>query len=177
MINSVNASLVSVQTEKTEPIQRTKELEEIKQAHKESKERQFTQIMSEVQASVDKLSKREDFKLEYQEFKTFLNDVGYEGKPIANLSQSEAAELVSEDGFFGVAQTSERIANFVISGAGGDEELLRAGKKGILQGFADAEKMWGGKLPDIAYETINKAVEMIDKALVENGFSVLDEKV
>ena len=103
-----------------------------------------------------------------------LADIGYEGKPIAELTQAEATELVSEDGFFGVTQTSERIANFVLMGAGDDVEKLKAGREGILRGFKEAESMWGGKLPDISYETINKAVEMIDKKLGILGVSILD---
>jgi len=103
-----------------------------------------------------------------------LADIGYNGKPIADLSQSEATELVSKDGFFGVTQTSERIANFVLMGAGDDIDKLKAGREGILRGFQEAEEMWGGKLPDISYETINKAVEMIDKKLGELGASILD---
>ena len=103
-----------------------------------------------------------------------LADIGYEGKPIAELTQEEATELVSEDGFFGVTQTSERIANFVLMGAGDDVEKLKAGREGILRGFQEAESMWGGKLPDISYETINKAVEMIDKKLGILGVSILD---
>ena len=103
-----------------------------------------------------------------------LSDIGYEGKPIADLTQSEAQELVSEDGFFGVTATSERIANFVLMGAGDDVDKLRAGREGILRGFQEAESMWGGKLPDISYETINKAVEMIDQRLGSLGVSILD---
>jgi|LGOV01.1.fsa_nt_gb hypothetical protein len=103
-----------------------------------------------------------------------LSDIGYEGKPIAELTQTEAKELVSEDGFFGVTQTSERIANFVLMGAGDDVDKLKAGREGILRGFQEAEDMWGGKLPDISYETINKAVEMIDKKLGVLGASILD---
>jgi hypothetical protein len=103
-----------------------------------------------------------------------LSDIGYEGKPIADLTQSEAQELVSEDGFFGVTATSERIANFVLMGAGDDVDKLRAGREGILRGFQEAEDMWGGKLPDISYETINKAVEMIDQRLGSLGVSILD---
>ena len=64
------------------------------------------------------LSPQEIFTKNYEDFKSFLNDIGYEGKPIAELSQDEAAELISEDGLFGVKQTSKRIANFVINGAG-----------------------------------------------------------
>jgi len=103
-----------------------------------------------------------------------LADIGYEGKPIAELTQTEAKELVSEDGFFGVTQTSVRIADFVLMGAGDDVDKLKAGREGILKGFQEAEDMWGRKLPDISYETINKAVEMIDKKLGELGASILD---
>jgi len=109
-----------------------------------------------------------------QDFKTFLNDIGYEGKAIANLSQSEAAELVSEDGFFGIDQTSQRIADFVINGSGGDESMMRAGREGMLQGFKEAEAMWGGELPEISQKTMQKALEMVDKAMYDLGYSVLD---
>jgi hypothetical protein len=103
-----------------------------------------------------------------------LKDIGYTGKPIADLTQEEAKELVSEDGFFGVSKTSERIADFVISGAGDDLEKLKAGREGMLQGFKEAEKMWGEKLPDISYETIQKALEKVDARIAELGGQVLD---
>ncbi len=103
-----------------------------------------------------------------------LADIGYQGKPIGELTQTQAKELVSEDGFFGVTQTSERIGNFVLMGAGDDVDKLKAGREGILRGFKKAEDMWGGKLPDISYETINKAVEKIDARLSELGANILD---
>jgi len=103
-----------------------------------------------------------------------LADIGYNGKPIAELTQAEAKGLVSVDGFFGVDKTSERIANFVLMGAGDDVDKLQAGREGILRGFQEAEKMWGGKLPDISYETIDKAVQAIDARLSELGASILD---
>lgn len=120
---------------------------------------------------------QDDFQIAYEEFQSFLQGIGYDGKPIAELSRDEAAELVAEDGFFGIAQTSERIANFVLNGAGDDEELLRAGRAGILQGFNEAEQIWGGKLPDISYKTIEKAVEMIDMRMHELGYSIIEEEV
>jgi len=103
-----------------------------------------------------------------------LADIGYSGKPIGELTQNEAKALVAEDGFFGVSKTSERIANFVLTGAGDDVDKLKAGREGIIRGFKEAEDMWGGKLPDISYETIDKAVEMIDARLSELGASILD---
>ena len=119
----------------------------------------------------------DQFQKNHEEFQNFLQSIGYDGKPIAELSQDEAAELVSEDGFFGIGQTAERIANFVIQGAGGDETLMREGRKGIIQGFEEAEAIWGGTLPEISYKTIELAAQMIDEKMHELGFSVLDESV
>jgi hypothetical protein len=106
-----------------------------------------------------------------------LADIGYNGKSIAELSQEEAKALVSEDGFFGITQTSERIADFVLMGAGDDVEKLKAGREGILRGFNEAEELWGGKLPDISYTSIEKAVEMIDARLSELNTPIIDSIV
>lgn len=125
-----------------------------------------------IQSSV--ATQKDQFAQAYEDFQNFLKDIGYNGKPIAELSQDEAAKLVSEDGIFGIKQTSERIANFVINGAGGNEDLLRAGREGMLQGFKDAEKIWGSKLPDISQQTMQEATKLVDKAMTDLGFSVFD---
>lgn len=176
MIN-IHSNAHAYQSAQSEQVSKSKDIEAIKAMHKESKARQYTQIISEIQAFVDTKVEKSSFEVRHQEFQDFLETIEYEGPSIASLSQEEAAELVSEDGFFGIKQTSERIAQFVIEGAGGDEELLREGRKGILQGFKDAEEMWGAKLPDISYETIERSVSMIDQALRDGGFSVLNETV
>lgn len=106
-----------------------------------------------------------------------LADIGYTGKPIAELSQDEASALVADDGFFGIAQTSERIADFVIGGAGEDLQKLQAGRSGMLQGFNEAEELWGGKLPEISYTTMQKALEKVDARIAELGGNVLDTSV
>ncbi len=121
-------------------------------------------------------NKPENFLDQYNGFQSFLQDIGYDGKPIAELSQEEASALVSEDGIFGIKQTSERIAQFVIAGAGGDEDLLRAGREGMLKGFKEAENMLGGQLPDISQKTIQAATEMVDKEMARLGYSILDQE-
>lgn len=100
--------------------------------------------------------------------------IGYSGKAIADMSPDEAKELVSEDGFFGVTQTSERLADFVLIGGGNDLERLKAGREGIIKGFNEAEQIWGEKLPDISYETLDKALAKIDEKITSLGGSVLD---
>ena len=94
-----------------------------------------------------------------------LKNIGYEGKPITELTPDEAKQLVSEDGFFGITQTSDRVANFVFSFAGNDLELLQKGREGIIQGFEEAKKMFGGELPEISYKTQERTLSLIDEKI------------
>ncbi|MCF6173283.1 MAG: hydrogenase-4 component G [Campylobacteraceae bacterium] len=103
-----------------------------------------------------------------------LSDIGYNGKPIGDLTQDEAKGLVAKDGFFGIKKTSDRIANFVISGAGDDIAMLKAGREGILKGFDEAQKLWGGKLPEISQKTMKSTLGMIDARLKELGGTIVN---
>lgn len=116
-----------------------------------------------------------------QNLKQILGDIdtnliGYKGADLASLSRDEAAKLVSDDGFFGIAKTAARIADFVISGAGDDAAKLKAGREGVLRGFAQAEKLWGGKLPQISHDTIANSLKSIDEKLAALGANALDIK-
>jgi len=123
------------------------------------------------------LNIEDSFTKSYEEFQSFLKDVGYSGKPIAELSKDEATELVSENGIFGITKTSERIANFVINGAGEDADRMRAGREGMLLGFKQAQEMWGGELPEISQQTMKVAIQLVDEAMYNLGFSILNEEV
>lgn len=86
---------------------------------------------------------------------------------LAAVTPEEAQELVSEDGYFGVEQTSERIFQFAVGIAGGDPSRIDAIKEGIDQGFAEAKKAFGDWLPDISYDTYNAVMQRLDKWVVE----------
>lgn len=77
---------------------------------------------------------------------------------VTEAAKLQAQEDISEDGYWGVKQTSDRILDFAKALAGGDaskaDELLDAFKKGYEQ----ATGAWGKDLPDISKETY-KAVE------------------
>ena len=81
---------------------------------------------------------------------------------ISELSQEEAVELVAEDGYFGVDQTSQRIVDFAIAVAGGDPSRLAAIKEGVEDGFNEALKAFGGSLPEISYDTLDAVMEKLD---------------
>ena len=163
----------NVKTNFTEKISKDEALELRTQITKNANEMMLKSTT--IQANVT--NPQDDFTKNYEQFQSFLNDIGYAGKPIAELSQDEATALISEDGIFGIKQTSERIANFVIDGSGGDEDRMRAGREGMLQGFKDAEAMWGGELPEISQKTMQAATEMVDKAMQALGYSILNQEV
>ncbi len=97
----------------------------------------------------------------------FLKSIGYDGKPITELSSDEAKDLVSDQGFFGVAETSKRVSSFVINLAGDNVEALHEVRRGVIQGFEEAEKMWGGTLPEISYQTQKETLTIIDEKISE----------
>lgn len=96
-----------------------------------------------------------------------LSSIGYEGKPITELSSEEAKDLVSDEGFFGITQTSDRVSSFVLSLAGNDVEALTEARAGVVKGFEEAEKMWGGELPEISYKTQERTLSLIDEKIAE----------
>lgn len=95
--------------------------------------------------------------------------IGYDGKNPLAMNSAELNSLLGENGFFGVENTANRIADFVINGAGDDLEKLQAGFEGMKRGFEEAERLWGGKLPQISQDTIDKAIEKVSARIEELG--------
>lgn len=96
-----------------------------------------------------------------------LKSIGYKEKAITQLNPSEAKELVSKNGFFGVLETSNRVSSFVIAMAKENLEALQEARNGVIKGFKQAEEMWGGKLPEVSYETQERTLEIIDEKIAE----------
>lgn len=97
--------------------------------------------------------------------------VGEQTIDLAAVTPEEARELISDDGYFGVEQTSERIFRFAIGIAGGDVSRIDAIKAGIDKGFAEAKKAFGDWLPDISYQTYDAVMEKLDAWVTQSGTS------
>ncbi|EPC1962626.1 hypothetical protein ACRXMW_001001 [Campylobacter coli] len=113
--------------------------------------------------------------------KSMLSDIdfaslGYNGKNPLTMNTDELDQLISEEGFFGIDNTANRIADFVIKGAGNDVEKLKKGLEGIKQGFEQAEKIWGGELPQISQDTIEATIKKVSDRIDELGGKTLDLK-
>lgn len=77
-------------------------------------------------------------------------------------TKAQAQADIAEDGYYGVEQTSSRIFDFASALAGDDVEKMKEMQEAFEKGFKQAEKTWGGKLPDISYQTqdaVNKKFE------------------
>ena len=77
----------------------------------------------------------------------------------------EAQEAISEDGYWGVKQTSQRIFDFANALTGGDPEKMAKMKDAFLEGFEKAKEMWGGELPDISQKTYDAVLAKFDEVL------------
>lgn len=87
---------------------------------------------------------------------------GVEEIDLREITPEEANELIAEDGYFGVEQTSDRIVDFAIGVAGGDPAKIDAIKAGVEKGFNEAFKAFGNWLPDISYDTYDTVMEKLD---------------
>lgn len=68
-------------------------------------------------------------------------------------TKSEAQEAISEDGYYGVKQTTDRIFDFALALTGGNPEQMKKMESAFEEGFKEATKSWGKELPDISKQT------------------------
>lgn len=75
---------------------------------------------------------------------------------------NEAKEAISEDGYWGVNQTSQRIFDFAVALSGGDSEKMDKMLEAFKKGFKQATKSWGRSLPDISSQTYDAVMEKFE---------------
>ncbi len=80
-------------------------------------------------------------------------------------TKAQAQADISEDGYWGVKQTSDRILDFAVALAGQDKDSLEKMRDAFKKGYAQAEETWGGKLPDISKQTYDAVMKGFDELL------------
>ena len=78
-------------------------------------------------------------------------------------TKAQAQEDISENGYWGIKQTSERILDFAKALAGDDPEKLEKMRSAFEKGYKQAEKTWGGELPDISKQTFDAVMKGFDE--------------
>ncbi|MBM9616504.1 hypothetical protein JWJ90_19750 [Desulfobulbus rhabdoformis] len=125
------------------------------------------QLQDMAEAGYDKLRAWVANLLQEQGLNTKIS-MGETEVNLETIEPEQAQELISEDGYFGVEKTSERIFQFAIGIAGGDTSRIEAIKEGIDQGFAAAKEAFGDWLPDISYDTYDAVMEKLDNWVAQS---------
>lgn len=90
-------------------------------------------------------------------------------------TKAAAQEAISENGYWGVKQTSERIFQMAQALAGDDPEKMKTMQDAVKRGYEAAGKAWGGELPGIAGETISAVDKMFEDYFANYGKTETEE--
>lgn len=78
-------------------------------------------------------------------------------------TQAAAKEAISEDGYWGVKQTSTRLITFAKALVGGDPSRAEEMRSAFLKGYEEAAKAWGGELPELSQQTRDATMKLFDE--------------
>ena len=81
---------------------------------------------------------------------------------ITDEMRAEAQSMIDEGGYFSVEATAGRILDFAVALTGGDPARIDLMRDAVERAFRQAERMFGGELPDISHQTLEA---------VRNGFN------
>ena len=109
--------------------------------------------------------------------KTLAGQVGTYGKATGNdiwktlaggnftvdaETKAQARKEISEDGYWGVKKTSQRLFDFASALAGDDVDKMKEMQKAMEKGFKMATKAWGRELPSISKDTMDAANKLFE---------------
>jgi len=77
-------------------------------------------------------------------------------------TKAQAQQDISEDGYWGVKQTSQRLFDFASALAGDDVDKMKEMQEAMMKGYEQAGAAWGKDLPDISSKTIEAANKLFE---------------
>ena len=77
-------------------------------------------------------------------------------------TREQAQKDISEDGYWGVKQTSQRLFDFACALAGDDVDKMKEMQAAMEKGFKQATGAWGKELPSICKDTFDAANKLFD---------------
>lgn len=119
----------------------------------------LSQLKGIVEQLISKQGKAADNASMWSQFRQGIEDGSIK---VDAATAKQAAEDISEDGYWGVKQTSERILDFAKALTGGDSAKAEEMRSAIEKGFKQAAKLWGGDLPEISQKTYDAVMKGID---------------
>ena len=126
-------------------------------ADQESRQNSFTNLVSQMlgkQAGMYGIANGDD-----SIWKIFANG----NFTVDAATKAQAQEDVSEDGYWGVKPTAQRLFDFASALAGDDEDKMRQMQSAMEKGFKQATSAWGRDLPDISNQTLDAANKLFEE--------------
>lgn len=77
-------------------------------------------------------------------------------------TKAQAQADITEDGYWGIAQTSQRLFDFASALAGDDVEKMQKMQQAMEKGFKQATAAWGKSLPEISQKTLEAANKLFE---------------
>lgn len=126
------------------------------QADQEARKSQFTSLVMDMMNQqggtyAKSLGKNDDSIWKFMASGNFTVDA---------KTKAEAQSAISEDGYWGVKQTSQRIFDFALALSGGDDDKMDEMLAAFEKGFKLATKAWGSTLPDISQQTYDAVQDL-----------------
>lgn len=82
---------------------------------------------------------------------------------LENITPEQAYEMISEDGFWGVERTAQRLFDMAYSLSGGNPREMELLREAVISGFESAERAWGEDLPELSMQTWDRTLELFDE--------------
>lgn len=105
----------------------------------------------------------------------FWKQFNENGGTVDEATKKQAQEDISEDGYWGVKQTSERILDFAKALCGGDPDKIDEMEAAFEKGYKEATKAWGDELPSLCADTYKAVKEGFDKWRAEANGETVEE--
>lgn len=118
------------------------------------------QRTAQLQQMVDTLLNKQGKK--YNSLSEMFEDVKNGTIEVDPEEVAKAQEEISEDGYWGVNKTSDRLVEMAIALSGDDPSKADTLISAVKKGFEQATKSWGGELPDICQKTIDATTKKLE---------------
>ena len=92
-------------------------------------------------------------------------------------TKEQAQKDIAEDGYWGVEKTSDRIIEFATALTGGDPDKIEDMREAYIEAYKQAEKTWGGELPEISQKTYEATMKKFDEWAAQNKTTDIDGEV
>ncbi len=121
-------------------------------------------ILANGSDKTEKTEKSDNSELDkvYGDIMSVVNGIRNGSVQVDEETRLKAQEDISEDGYYGVKNTSGRILDFAKAISGGDPSKIEKLRDAVKKGFDAVEKMWGDELPQISKSTYDAVMKGFD---------------